>query len=346
MIQGYKKFIFILGLSLLISPIISYAQIGGFGLDQATHNVSITMSPEHPQPGESITIDIESFTVDLDRATITWKQGNTVLKKGTGIKEVSVTAGKAGTTSTITATITTADGVTTEKTITIRPAVVDLVWQTRSYTPPFYKGKALYGHQDLVNIVALPNLMDSNGKPIDPKNLVYTWKKDDVVLGDISGFGKNTMSFVGSIIARPVDIQVEVGTLNGDTTASGETFISIAEPKVVMYENNPLYGIHYEDALSGTATLSGKELSISAIPYFFDTTDKNSYALNYTWSMNGNAVDNNQNNPSTLVVRQTGDTGGVSNISLNVENANKLIESSQDSTSLTFGKDSSLPIGF
>ena len=73
----------------------------------------------------------------------------------------------------------------------MQPTSVDVLWSAYSYTPPFYKGKALAPSRGSVVLVALPQLVTRNGSPIEPKNIIYTWSRRGVILGKSSGLGKN-----------------------------------------------------------------------------------------------------------------------------------------------------------
>ncbi len=84
------------------------------------------------------------------------------------------------------------------KDIPITPEDLDIIWQANSYVPPFYEGKALFPPVGTVSFVAMPGFIDSNGNPVNPKKLIYTWSQDTTVLGDKSGYGKNVLTVQGT----------------------------------------------------------------------------------------------------------------------------------------------------
>jgi hypothetical protein len=95
------------------------------------------------------------------------------------------------------------------KTWNFAPVDVDILWQANTYTPPFYKGKALFTPESNVTFIALFNII-IGGKRVDPSDVVYKWKVNRTVDGANSGFGKNSYNYTGSIILRPALIQAEV----------------------------------------------------------------------------------------------------------------------------------------
>ena len=56
------------------------------------------------------------------------------------------TAGSLGKTQKVTVNGVENDGTSITQSISVMPASIDLIWQAHSYTPPFYKGKALFPH--------------------------------------------------------------------------------------------------------------------------------------------------------------------------------------------------------
>ena len=88
-----------------------------------------------------------------------------------------------------------------------------------------------------------------------------------------------------------------------------------------MYKNNPLYGIMYEKALNTSIELTDKELTLTAVPYFFSTKSKNGAFVGFSWAMNGQAISGNSD---TQTFRVPEDTTGASTVSLKVENFLKI----------------------
>jgi len=88
----------------------------------------------------------------------------------------------------------------------LRAQEVDILWQGETYTPPFYKGRALWSSQSRITFLAIPH-----GAGIgNPANLTYRWTQNGTVLGNINGIGKNTLSFTDSVLSKPQTIKIDV----------------------------------------------------------------------------------------------------------------------------------------
>lgn len=296
--------------------------------------VSIRIFPTNPAANQTIDMDASSLRTDINRATISWVLNGKTEKKGIGEKTFQFQNGAAGKTTTVDVYITTKEGASIEKHYTFRASGIDIVWKANTYVPPFYKGKALPTYQSDITFVALPNFLDGN-TPINPKNLVYTWKKDNVVLGSLSGYGKQSVSIPGSIIDRPYTIQVEVASFDDRYKASGQTSITKVSPDVIFYENNPLYGVNFNKALENPTTVSNQEMSVSAFPYYFSTTNREDYNLTYTWKMNNTKLSTDQYSPT--ITFKTPGVAGTSILSLKVENTSKILQFLEKTLTTKYG---------
>jgi hypothetical protein len=304
-------------------------------------SINVDIEPSTPKPYDTVTVTLSSYDTDLDGATITWSVNGKKQGSGVGQKVLSFSVGAANTTTALAITIVTSQGETINKSYSIRPTSVDLIWEATGYTPPFYKGKTLFSHQDVIEFIALPHITNSNGVEIPPQNLVYTWTRNGTVVGDFSGYGKYTYSVQSSIVSRPLDIQVEVTSPNTDAVGSAEVVATPVDPTVLMYEKNPLYGIQFQKALADGTTLTGsKEINVIGEPYFFGTTDAHDASLSYNWNINGSTIDSDTTVTTRTFREPDNSNGGTSNISLTVNNSNQILQSATYGFNLTFSKTS------
>jgi len=314
--------IYSLLIALLVSGGAVFAQ--SLGVEDILDAITITQSPKSPTPGDSVSIHIESYATDLNTALISWYRDGTLESEGTGRKDFSLIAGRGGEQTEVSISIKTSDGNFISKQISITPSSVDLVWQADVYTPPFYPGKALYSHQSDVRVIALPHLAASNGIELGSSKLLYTWTKDGNVEGSKSGYGRNSFSFTGSVISRPVAIAVKVSSLDGETTAVGQTTISPRSPEIVFYLEKPLLGVDFNNALSKNFGLSNIEDTFIAIPFFFSTPRRN-YALAYEWFIDG--IRSGQLDTTSVTLQKPAeDVAGRSTLSVSIENPSRLLQ--------------------
>ena len=324
----YPIFIlFVLSVFVITTPV--FAQLGQTDLN-------LNLSPENPGSNQTVTASITSYSANLNSATITWVINGKTIKKAVGETSFQFVTGNPNATTNLSVIARTSGGETLSQSVILKPANVDLIWQTDSYTPPFYKGKAMYSHQNKITFIALPHITNSNGAEIGAKNLIYKWSNNGTVIDPLSGYGKDTYTIVGSIISRPLNIEVSVTSPSSGGTALAEARVAPTEPVVLFYKKNPLYGMEFQNALSGeVALLDSKEITVVGVPFFFGTRDLYAPELSYKWSVNGVSIDEDTTQ-TTRVFRQPEGIGGTSNISLSVENSDKILQFASSNFNLNF----------
>ena len=319
----------------LASPVAdaqTFQSLGG-----ETGNVIVSTEPSEPSPNQYVTVSVESYATDLNRALISWFQNGKLEKEAIGQKTFLLKTGSLGTVSNILIVIKTAEGETLQKALSVRPGALDLVWEAESYTPPFYRGKALYPFQGTVKVVALPNIVTETGAVLNPKNLVYTWTVDGDAVARISGYGKNFMFFNGSVPLGPATIEVEAASLDKKYRAKGSVILNPQGSEVLFYEDNPIYGVLYNKTLRGNVTLQNEEIRITGIPYYIGAKERENNSLRYEWQLNNQNVGGGSAK-SSLSFKQSADAGGTALVALQVSNPAKIFQFASNNLSLTFGK--------
>ena len=301
-------------------------------------NISIKINPEFPGANQNVSVSIESYVIDLDRAEIIWYKNNVIKQRGVGLKKFNFNTRGLGTSDTVTVQVNSSDvGLLTEN-INISPVEVDLVWESESRVPPFYKGKALSSQQSRTRIIAIPNFVSSRGEKISPKNLVYTWKKDWKVLGNYSGYGKDILIIDRLHLFTDTLISVEVETIDYFLKAKKSVVIKSYDPKIIFYEKNPLLGTIYENAITNTFSLKDEEITITAFPFFFSIKD----GLKYNWVMNNKKLVDLEKE-KTITLRQKDDIG-IANLFLEVQNLDRIMQFAKNSFGISFGETQKTPI--
>jgi hypothetical protein len=298
--------------------------------------VQSSIVPENPLPGQDVTISLTAYGSDINTANISWSVNGTVIQKGTGLDQFSFTAGKNGEAKNVVATILFENLPVITKTFTITPQEVSILYEADSYTPPFYKGKGLYGLEGTVTFVAIPNIVSSTGIKLNPNNLIYKWTIDGTVLGSKSGYGKNSLSYTGSILGKDVFVMVDVTSPDKTTTGKGIMLLSVEKPEVLLYEKNPLYGILFNKELSSNGiSLSEREVTIEAIPFSTSASNANSNNLSYSWLINSSKIPVPTNQNYVTFRNATGQKGS-SLVSVLVNNTDHFLQQMQNSLSIKF----------
>lgn len=284
--------------------------------------LTFNINPEFPGPETATTVRVISYSTDLDTANIVWILNGKLTKSGTGEKIFSFKTGGVGIVSNIDVTVSPLSGPVLKKTISIVPSNINFLWEAQTYTHPFYEGKAGYSYGSSVKVTALPEF--SQGDVLArSKNLIYKWSINGSVMGDSSGFGKNSITVPGSIIPEPITVAVEIKSSDGNMHAKNELVLTPSWPQVLVYENSPLYGIEYGRAIPNNYLLDNPEITLSAMPYFFSVPNRYDSALSYTWNINNKNLELGNNADVTF---KKGDSSGSSQIKINIKDTEKILQ--------------------
>lgn len=299
---------------------------------------NVEMNPENPVPGSNISFTAKSFDIDINRSEVSWYVDKKLEYNGTGKISFSTVAPNIGQKKEVTVTVRSSDGKSGSKTIILQPADLSIAWEASGYVPPFYKGKAHYSHQSDIRFVALPDFYNGNSR-IDPKNLIYKWKRDSKVLGQYSGFGKQYIDLTGNVSASTMEVNVEVSSLDGKIKAERTITIDSQNPEIVFYERDPLYGILYNKSTGSSFDLKNKEMVVTSIPYYFNTKKIENKDIVYDWGIN-NKNDETLNSPY-ITLRSNGDKEGTTMISLQIRNVKDILQGASENLRVSFRKDTS-----
>jgi len=330
------KKIFLFTLFFVTAPFVSFAQL-------TPQDLSVKITPELPEPGDQVSLDVETFVADLNRSQIVWTLDGKEQAKGVGENTFSFTAGAIGTSHSLTIVVSTPDAGILSKTITIAPASVDLLWEaTDSYTPKFYKGKALNAHDSGVIVQALPYFISPNGSQVNPKSLIYSWSVNDKPQQSASGFGKDSFVFPGPSLYRAAEVTVDVESPNSDYRARRTINLSAQAPKILFYEESPLFGQRLVNPVAGgSLELREDEVVVRAEPYFFSNVD-NSSAVEYEWKIDERDIVT-VGNRNLITLRKPEEGAGRSAVSLEIKHIGKLLQFARESFTALFEERSSTP---
>ena len=272
---------------------------------------------------------------DKDTLNFSWNIDGVSQPKlsGQGRNSIELIAGAIGSATKIRVTVSNKNTPLGTVTLTVRPSDLALTWFAETYTPRWYKGKALPIANSIVNIVAVPNFI-SGGKVLSPENLIYRWSVDDEERA-LVGTGRQVLRVQMSDLS---DISHQVSVLVEDTEKQikkeGEIFLISRSPKVLVYPSTPLGGIESRSAAKLFFTPVRGLLDFLAEPFFFNILSKT--LLSYHWNANGVDISGNAQNPSNLSINTSGQESGTAMpVSVNVRNRKNTSESSSQSWTLS-----------
>lgn len=298
-------------------------------------SISIDAAPINPSAGENTIIKLNSYGSNLNTVSISWFVNGKKTTSGIGVKTFTVKAPAVGSSTSVRAVIALPDG-DIEKSITIRPSVMALLWQaTDSYVPPFYRGKALPTIDSEIKVVAMPE-MKSGRVMINPKSLLYTWKKNYENEPAASGYGKNSFTFINDYLEDLDAISVTASTIDGQSSSGASVSVRVSAPQVSFYKNDSKLGTIWERALTDGHRIIGDE-TIVAEPYFISPKELWSPSLVWNWFINGSLTNNTlPYKANWLPVKVEGGVTGVSTIRLDIQNNNQILQTAGKQISVGF----------
>ena len=311
----------------LASPLAS-AQFSLFDSD-----VSITADPSRPSPGAQVRLVAESSFLNLTTAKITWTVDGKTVQDGVGEKEIVVTAPSAGKEMNVSVRVS-ALGESANGSLTLIPGTVDLLFDATSYTPPFYRGRALPSPGAVLRFVAVPHISSRSG-PVAASELIYTWRQDGEVLGSISGRGRSSAIIGAPPLFGASDISVEVRTADGISGAEVSVRIPAIDPQVTLYLNHPLFGVEYYRAVRDRDVLSDLEATFSAVPYFIAAASPSDRSLRYDWSVNGTPLSASSSAANEITINAVG-ASGPATISLGLSSPQNFYLDARHSWTISF----------
>jgi len=315
-----------MGLFLTLVPFVLFAQAPDEFTGGPRLNLDLSLSPTYPKINEPVQAKVQNFNLNLPTAEISWTLDGVLKQKSIGGNTFNFSLPNSNS-HTLGVSVLATDGSFAEKTIAVQAGFVGLVWQANTYTPPFYRGKALPAHQSSILFIAMPESSKSDS------NLSYLWEQNGLILGDKSGVGKNSLEIETPLVTRPQTVSVTVSDPTGSFRAQNSLTISTVNPEVVLYQKHPLYGILYENALSQSFTATGNESAFIATPYYFSTSGGTPTA-SYEWKLNGGVVSSGGANEVTF--RNSDSESGQSDISVFVKDISRLLQSAGASFSILF----------
>lgn len=281
-------------------------------LSQSDAHLEVT--PNSPGPNSGISVSLNAYTMDTVGAQIFWYLNGKELANFKNERSIVLTTGALGTSQSVRAVIS-KGGISVPVETKISPVVVDVVLESNTHVPVFYRGRALPSGDSRVRAIAVVN----DGTSRTPGEYSYEWKYNDTVLFGGSVRGKQTAEFLMPLYQ---DNRATVSVFDSRGALVGKKTLVLfpQEPELLFYEDNPLRGISRR-AVSDKLFLLGEETTVNAEPYFMNTNSPEGRA-SYEWRLDG-VVTNSNGDPRTITLRRSGDSGQ-SNLGLSVVTEGKI----------------------
>lgn len=278
----------------LVIPFSAHAQL--------PTRADIAVNPPFPQPYSAVTVSLEAYSMDTVGATITWFVDGVEQISSQNARSLTLQTGTLGKKIPLSATVKMLNGPSFTVRRDIIPAAVDLVLESDTYVPAFYRGRALPSGNASMRAIAIPHV----GSSVSPSSLTYRWELGGGVLFRGPIRGKQSADITMSRFADE-RLSVTVIDQNGQSVAQRTIVLNPIEPELHFYEDNPLRGLH-ERAIIDSLTLIGDETTVYAEPYYM-STNLTPESAQFTWSINGEDATYQNSDQHTITLRKSGGSG-------------------------------------
>lgn len=299
-------------------------------------DIFVEVIPEIPGPNELVDLKLTSYSFNLNNYYIVWFENGEQKLAGYGEREFAFTTGNAGDISNVTAVVEFNDQVF-RKELRFSPSQVDLLWEvTDAYTPPFYKGKALPIQQSEITITAIPETLLI--EPNDAPNLVYYWDRNYNRESSASGFGRQSYTFEADPLLLNEKITVTSNDRRENSFAKNTIDIptDTYKPKVLLYEINEDDRLLTQRALNTNSVINKDTIRMSFHPLHMSSVLPNFTDLFVNWGINQVPEPPQDFAKQNELYITSGGAVGATQISIELEGIEKLLQSGASSFELLF----------
>ncbi len=175
----------------------------------------------------------------------------------------------------------------------------------------------------------MPHFVYEGGKEAAISDIVFTWRRNDQILGSVSGRGKSSVSIPAPVLFGSDTVSVEAATLDRQLAGSASVQIPSAEPTLDLYQDHPLFGVTYHRALGAQSLIPDSEMTFAAIPYFAPVARLSDRLLQWSWIVNGKAIPADDERPYAITIGAQ-NSNGIGLLTLDISHlANVFFEASE-----------------
>jgi len=301
----------------------SFSLIETVSAQALNEDISFKVIPRSPSANQRVKVGLVSFNINLNNHFITWYLNGNKQQGNYGMTSFEFVTEELGNDSVVSAVIQVGSQEVIRKKITISPVDITMLWEAQdSYTPPFYKGKALPNRESQIKVVAIPQTKTI--KPNDAHDLVYYWKNNQGAQPTSSGYGKSSYVFKKDFIETKNNISVRIEGREG--TPNIEGVLTLNEgflPQILFYLKDPQGRLLLRSALEENDSVKMSPFTISAQPYYF-SNDLSS--LDFGWKINGETSSIEKTAGLVDITLSNSNSVNVADIFVSIKNPQKLYE--------------------
>lgn len=287
---------------------------------RAAEVITLTVSGS-PTPNTELLITANSKTVDLHNSENSWTVNGEPVDSGKGLLKYKITTGNIGEPLDVVLNAKTPSGIFKGETV-ILPALLDVLWEAQTATPPFYRGKAQPSHQSVIKVFAIPLYSkDLLNEPIS-----FDWQKGDgATLG--GGIGADSTQALAEWENNYMKVTVKAN-YNGQKITNTLAVKSIPVSNL-FYRISPLSGIQTHTVFQNEHLYNGIDLSLFAVPFGMSSSKIENNKVLYAWSVNGKSIEQGDTKKSqriTLSREKDQTKSGRISIDLKTQNTSDIMQ--------------------
>ncbi|MDP3989448.1 MAG: hypothetical protein Q8P93_04405 [bacterium] len=306
------------------SGVLGYTEITKGGV------LATEVIPFAPKPGQQVIVRLDTSPGSFDGATVGWRINGVPATSGVAGNELRTFVGALGTVTTIEAVVDRTSDLPIVKTIEINPATAHILVSPDTYTPPGYRGAPEVTPGSSVTLTALPVMRTATGNTVESKDISFTWRNAGGVVAEGRGINTVAIDAPETGVSREVIMMASVN--NNEIVAIEKIAISSVSPEVLYYHEHPTLGTMRGSPIT-TTRFTDEEVTVRAEPFFFSYND----SLDLSWSVDGNNVLPDGNDPYLVTVRRANDQPAEALIDLLIENTTSVLQRARSSFVLLFG---------
>jgi hypothetical protein len=287
-------------------------------------DISISLFPNNPKPGQIISATVESFGVDLSRVKVSWYYNDKLIASGIGKTETKITSPAFGQKASLLVRVS-GGGSDSETSVVISSSELDIIWEAvDSYTPPFYKGKALAPIGTKIKAVAVPSVGGL-------KNLSYTWSHNGSVIKALSGTNKDSLTIKTDALSQRESFSASVsgGTFEGQ----GETSLDLRDPSAVLYTKSNGF-VDYANGFTNLLPINNAGLTLRIEPFNITAGKNISDSLDVSFDIEGE-VFRGEILPQELAITKP-ENPGQSSLKINISSLKEKLQVVKRAFTLSF----------
>lgn len=322
----------------LISFFVLFLGFGVFNVSsvESAGRATISLSPKFPKPGDVVVAKLTLYGFNRSSAYVTWIVNGEIVSQAYGEDRYSFVAGEVGSKITVGFIVQDTAGSKASGETTAQVSDLTIVWEGKTYTPLFYKGRSMFSGGADVVVSAVPSIVDSKGVFYGKDELIYSWTVGGPTNSpSVSGLGQHTAVLKNTRLFDPFIVYLQVSDPKGNLRSAEQIRIPFTQPVLQLYEDSPYVGVYYGRAVGPTyGVYSGREATVVAEPYHIIASSRVDPILTYEWLIGNKKY----TSPGSISFGAEGPGYGSTPLSLTVKSEESLMQSARIDKTIDFGE--------